>query len=62
MSTRPLPPDTAPAATSKKLGDQVYDGLAEQIAAGRYPIGSRLPAELAQELDALEQRGAAAGA
>ena len=46
MSTRPPPPDTAPAATSKKLGDQVYDGLAEQIAAGRYPIGSRLPAEL----------------
>jgi GntR family transcriptional regulator, transcriptional repressor for pyruvate dehydrogenase complex len=38
--------DSQPPATSQKLGDQVYDALAVQIAAGRYPIGSRLPSEL----------------
>jgi len=32
-------------ASSPKLGDQVYDALSEQIAAGRYPVGSKLPAE-----------------
>ncbi|MCL4744142.1 MAG: FadR family transcriptional regulator [Burkholderiaceae bacterium] len=30
----------------QRLGDQVYDALAVQIAEGRYPVGSRLPSEL----------------
>ena len=33
-------------ATSQKLGEQVYEALAEQIAAGRFPVGSRLPSEM----------------
>ncbi|MCC7115944.1 MAG: FadR family transcriptional regulator [Burkholderiales bacterium] len=45
MSSR-TPPDVAAApATSKRLGDQVHEALVEQIAAGRYPVGSRLPSE-----------------
>lgn len=38
--------DREPPATSQRLGDQVYEALAEQIAAGRYPVGSRLPSEM----------------
>ncbi len=39
-------PDSQPPTVSQKLGDQVYEALAAQIAAGRYPVGSRLPSEL----------------
>jgi GntR family transcriptional regulator, transcriptional repressor for pyruvate dehydrogenase complex len=38
--------DSTPPATSQRLGDQVYDALTAQIAAGRYPVGSRLPSEV----------------
>jgi GntR family transcriptional regulator, transcriptional repressor for pyruvate dehydrogenase complex len=46
MNAKSPPPHSQPPATSQKLGDQVYEALGEQIAAGRYPVGSRLPSEL----------------
>ena len=38
--------DGQPPAISQKLGDQIYEALGVQIAAGRYPAGSRLPSEV----------------
>ncbi len=46
MNAKSHPTDQTPAPASQKLGDQVYEALAEQISAGRYPVGSRLPSEL----------------
>src|SRR6266540_4819752 len=39
--------DSDPRTSSPKLGDHVYEALVEHIAAGRYPVGSKLPAEIA---------------
>jgi GntR family transcriptional repressor for pyruvate dehydrogenase complex len=46
MNAESPSPHGQPPSTSQKLGDQVYEALAEQIADGRYPVGSRLPSEL----------------
>lgn len=51
MKSRTRPTESEPPASSKRLGDQVYESLVEQFAEGRYPVGGRLPSEF--ELAAL---------